>query len=75
MREDLDLNDVVCNKLPDLSKGWVVLGEVFVGVGVEDSIGGVANSEGLGSCLSVDVIVGASIASEVRRFVDESSTL
>ena len=44
-------------------------------VSVHDSVVRVADGEALGSTLAVDVILSSTVDGEVRRLVDESSSL
>ena len=53
-----------------LGERGVVLREVLVAVGVEDGLAGVARREALRGGLAVDVVVGATVGSEVGGLWD-----
>ena len=53
-----------------LGERGVVLREVLVVVGVEDGLAGVARREALRGGLAVDVVVGATVGSEVGGLWD-----
>jgi len=57
----------------NLGQGGVVLSEVLVAVSVEDCLVGVAQSEGLGTRLSIHIVAGSSVSGVVRSLVDHGS--